>query len=152
MKNSGCVGTGRCAFVMRSDAGSKATARQEARPSDFFTSPREEGAETLLGSREMSKLQVEETRKSRTRGSEAYVTVSRQNYLVSVAGGEMKTRAYLMISGSIFGVVAVLHVLRLVNHWPFQLGPWALPLWASWFGVVVSASLCLWAFRLSGKA
>ena len=100
----------------------------------------------------MSKLQVEETRKSRTRRSEAYVTVSRQNYLVSVAGGEMKTRPYLMISGSIFGIVAVLHVLRLINHWPFQLGPWPLPVWASWFALAVSASLSVWAFRLSTKA
>jgi hypothetical protein len=64
----------------------------------------------------------------------------------------MKATLYLMTSGTIFGIVAVLHVLRLVNHWPFQLGPLALPLWASWFALVVSASLCLWAFRLSAKA
>ncbi len=36
----------------------------------------------------------------------------------------MNTRAYLVISGIIFGVVAVLHLLRLVNDWSFQLGPW----------------------------
>jgi hypothetical protein len=64
----------------------------------------------------------------------------------------MKTRLYLMISGSIFGIVAVLHLLRLMNHWPFQLGPWALPLLASWFALVVSAGLCGWAFRLSSRA
>ena len=39
----------------------------------------------------------------------------------------------MMISGTIFGLVALLHLLRAVNQWPFQLGPWFLPQWASWF-------------------
>lgn len=64
----------------------------------------------------------------------------------------MKEQFYLMISGSIFGLVALVHLLRLVNHWPFQLGPWPLPVWVSWFGAVVAACLCLWAFRLLSKA
>jgi len=64
----------------------------------------------------------------------------------------MKGRAYLLISGSIFGVVAVLHVLRLVNGWPFQVGPWVLPVALSWVGAAVAAGLCLWAFRLSSRA
>jgi uncharacterized membrane protein (DUF2068 family) len=64
----------------------------------------------------------------------------------------MKPRSYMVISGTIFGVMAVLHLLRAVNHWPFQLGLWTLPLWASWSAAVVGASLCLWAFRLLNKA
>lgn len=63
----------------------------------------------------------------------------------------MKSQLYVMISGTVFGVVALLHLLRLVNHWPFQVGPWFLPVWVSWFGAAVSAGLCLWAFRLSTK-
>jgi hypothetical protein len=45
----------------------------------------------------------------------------------------MKDRFYSLISGTVFGVVALLHLLRLANNWPFQVGPWSLPLWASWF-------------------
>jgi len=63
----------------------------------------------------------------------------------------MNGRSYLLISGSIFGVVAALHVLRLVNGWPFQVGPWILPVALSWVGAAAGAGLCLWAFRLSAR-
>ena len=63
----------------------------------------------------------------------------------------MSCRTYLWFSGTIFGVVAALHVLRLVNGWPFQVGPFILPVVLSWAGVAVAAGLCLWAFRLSAR-
>ncbi len=37
-------------------------------------------------------------------------------------------RAYLGITGAIFGVIAVLHVLRLLLDWPAQIGTWTVPL------------------------
>ena len=49
-------------------------------------------------------------------------------------------------------IVAALHVLRLINGWPFQVGPWSLPVALSWVGVAAAAGLCLWAFRLSARA
>lgn len=61
----------------------------------------------------------------------------------------MNARVYLVVSGMIFGVVALLHLVRLVNHWAFRIGPWSLPLWMSWGGTLVAAALCLWAFRLA---
>jgi len=60
-------------------------------------------------------------------------------------------RRYLLISGVIFGVVAVLHLLRVVNGWPFQVGPWAVPMCPSWLGVLVPGVLCGWAFRLARR-
>jgi hypothetical protein len=62
----------------------------------------------------------------------------------------MSARVYLVVSGVFFGVVALLHLVRLVNQWGFQLGPWLLPLWVSWPGTLVPAALSLWAFRLAG--
>ena len=64
----------------------------------------------------------------------------------------MSCRTYLYVSGTIFGVVAVFHVLRLLNGWPFQVGPLVLPVTQSWAGAAVAAGLCLWAFRLSARA
>ncbi len=64
----------------------------------------------------------------------------------------MNRRAYLVISGIIFGVVAVLHLLRVVNSWAFQLGSWWIPMWVSWLGMVVPALLCLWAFWLATRS
>ncbi len=64
----------------------------------------------------------------------------------------MSSRAYLVISGVIFGIVAVLHLLRLVNGWALELGPWSAPIWLSWLGAVVPALLCIWAFRLARQS
>lgn len=61
------------------------------------------------------------------------------------------TRLYLLISGGIFGVVALLHLLRLIAAWPVQLGPWSVPMWVSWVGLVVPAILCIWAIRLATR-
>lgn len=64
----------------------------------------------------------------------------------------MRNRPYVVVSGIIFGVVAVLHLLRVVNDWKFELGPWSLPMWFSWFGMVGPAILCAWAFRLASRS
>ena len=60
-------------------------------------------------------------------------------------------RAYLLISGVIFGLVAMLHLVRVVNGWQFEVGPWSLPMWPSWLGAVLPAVLCGWAFRLGSR-
>ena len=57
-------------------------------------------------------------------------------------------RAYLVVSGVLFGAVAVLHLLRLLYGWPAQVGAVAMPLWVSVIGLIVAAMLCLWAFAL----
>jgi hypothetical protein len=41
-------------------------------------------------------------------------------------------RAYLQISGVVFGAIALLHVARLLLGWPAQIAGWAVPLWLSW--------------------
>ncbi len=61
----------------------------------------------------------------------------------------MSPRTYLIISGVIFGTVATLHLLRVVNGWALVLGPWAAPMWISWLGTLAPAVLCVWAFRLA---
>lgn len=63
----------------------------------------------------------------------------------------MSCRTYLCFSGTIFGIVAALHVVRLINGWPFQVGPWSLPVTLSWVAVLAAAGLCVWAFRLSAR-
>jgi hypothetical protein len=63
----------------------------------------------------------------------------------------MNARAYPVISGVIFGVVAILHLIRVVNGWAFQLGPWSLPMWISWLGTIGPAVLCVWAIRLASR-
>jgi hypothetical protein len=56
--------------------------------------------------------------------------------------------SYLLISGVIFGLVALAHLARLVYHWPVQVGDWTIPVGPSWGGLVVAGILSLWAFWL----
>jgi len=63
----------------------------------------------------------------------------------------MSSRTYLVISGTVFGIVAVLHLLRVVNGWVMVLGPWSAPMWVSWLGTIGPAVLCVWAFRLATR-
>ena len=58
----------------------------------------------------------------------------------------MSTR-YIVVSGAIFGVVAVVQAARALNQWPLQVGTVEIPVWASWIAMVIAASLCAWAFR-----
>jgi hypothetical protein len=57
-------------------------------------------------------------------------------------------RAYLQISGTLFGLIALAHLLRLFRHWPVELAGNILPLWASWVGLALAGGLSIWALRL----
>ena len=54
---------------------------------------------------------------------------------------------YSVVSGLIFGIVAVLQAMRAFMHLPVHVGSFEIPVAASWVAAVVAASLCVWAFR-----
>lgn len=57
-------------------------------------------------------------------------------------------RAYLLVSGLLFGVVTLVHILRLAYGWPVQISGLAVPLDVSWIGIAIPGALCVWAFVL----
>ena len=58
---------------------------------------------------------------------------------------------YAVVSGVLFGVIAVLQAVRALYQWPVHVGSVGIPVWASWVAVVVAGSLCVWAFRSGHK-
>ncbi len=56
-------------------------------------------------------------------------------------------RAYEIVSGVVFGVVAVAHALRAARAWAIQVDAWSIPVWASWVMALAAAGLSIWAFR-----
>ncbi len=60
----------------------------------------------------------------------------------------MSRKAYFVVSGTIFGLSAVVHLARVVYQVPIHVGDRAIPVWPSWGGLVVTGVLCAWAFRL----
>jgi len=60
----------------------------------------------------------------------------------------MAQELYLIFSEVIFLLVAVFHLLRLVNHWPIVVGPRTIPFVLSYVGLPASAAYCAWAIWL----
>lgn len=63
----------------------------------------------------------------------------------------MTQKLYLRTAATIFGVIAVLHVLRLLLGWQIVIGGVTFPMWLSWIGPFVASYLSYTGFRLSSK-
>lgn len=63
----------------------------------------------------------------------------------------MSQKAFIGVSGAIFGLIALLHLARLLYGWPVQIGIVTVPTWVSWLGLLVAGSLALTAFALLRK-
>jgi hypothetical protein len=60
----------------------------------------------------------------------------------------MGNREYLAFSGTLFSLVALAHLARVINGWPIQVADWSVPMVFSYVGFVVPMLLAVWAFRL----
>jgi hypothetical protein len=57
--------------------------------------------------------------------------------------------AFVILSGIVFAVVAVVHAARLFYGWPVRIGSAAIPVWVSWLGIVGAGVLAVWAWHLA---
>ena len=55
---------------------------------------------------------------------------------------------YPLVSGIVFGIVAVLQVIRAVNGWPVHIASFDAPVWLSWIAAVITGSLSFWAVSI----
>ena len=60
----------------------------------------------------------------------------------------MSNREYLAISGTLFTLVALAHLARIINAWPIQVAEWSVSMVFSWVGFIVPLALAIWAFKL----
>lgn len=63
----------------------------------------------------------------------------------------MAKKLYLILSGFIFLLVAVFHLLRLVYHWPVVVGTTTIPYGLSYLGLPGSTAYCVWAVWLLSR-
>lgn len=61
----------------------------------------------------------------------------------------LRERTYLFVAGSIFGIVALAHLMRAFFGADLSLAGWAIPLWLSWTATVVTAYLAYMSFHLA---
>lgn len=53
---------------------------------------------------------------------------------------------YVVVSGLVFGFIALAQLVRAVNQLPAQVGSVEIPVWVSWLAVALAGSMCAWAF------
>ena len=58
----------------------------------------------------------------------------------------------LRVASVIFGIFAVGHVLRLVNHAQVMVGTHTIPMGVSWIALIIAAILCIWLWRLASRS
>ena len=61
----------------------------------------------------------------------------------------MNHKTYCVASGVLFALVAIAHLLRIVNGYSVQVDEFAVPMFVSWIGLVIPAGLAAWAFRIA---
>jgi len=60
-------------------------------------------------------------------------------------------RAYLMVTRTLFALIALFHLTRMLTHWSAVIGGWAVPFWVSALGFVVAGALSVWSAQLSRR-
>jgi hypothetical protein len=63
----------------------------------------------------------------------------------------MARKLYLIFSGFVFLMVAVFHLLRLVEHWAIVIGTTTVPYALSYVGLPASTAYCVWAIWLLSR-
>jgi hypothetical protein len=58
-------------------------------------------------------------------------------------------RRYEQISGSLFTLIAIAQLSRVLLRLPAQVGTFSIPVWFSFIAFLVTGSLAIWAFRVS---
>ena len=53
----------------------------------------------------------------------------------------MNARSYCLLAAAVFGLVALLQLLRAALGWPISINGYAVPVVASWIAVVVAGAL-----------
>jgi putative Ca2+/H+ antiporter (TMEM165/GDT1 family) len=58
-------------------------------------------------------------------------------------------RRYALLSGTLFALQALVQLARVVLQWPVSVASVDVPIWVSVIAFLITASLSIWAFRLS---
>ena len=70
--------------------------------------------------------------------------------LQSDDGEDRMSNSYAAVTVLIFAIVAIMHLVRIVNGWSVVIGSHNIPMNVSWVALVVSALLALWGVAQIG--
>ena len=58
----------------------------------------------------------------------------------------MNRKTYLTVTATLFLVVAIMHLLRIILGWQVEIGGLGIPFWVSWLGILVAGALAYFGF------
>jgi hypothetical protein len=64
----------------------------------------------------------------------------------------MRQKAFSLVVGLIFLLIAVMHVLRLALKWEVVLNGRPVPMWVSWLALVIAGFLAFEGLKLGGRS
>jgi hypothetical protein len=56
------------------------------------------------------------------------------------------SNSYAVVSALIFAIVAIIHLVRIINQWPVVIGPYSVSMNVSWEALIVAVVLAIWGF------
>ena len=60
--------------------------------------------------------------------------------------GRLDRTTYMTVTASLFLVVAIAHLLRIILGWQVEIGGLSIPFWLSWLAVLVAGALSYFGF------
>lgn len=60
----------------------------------------------------------------------------------------MGHKQYCVVSGTLFALIALAHLLRIVYGMPVQIDDYVVPMLVSWIALIIPGALAVWAFRI----
>ncbi|MDH3304789.1 MAG: hypothetical protein OEM50_03910 [Gammaproteobacteria bacterium] len=60
----------------------------------------------------------------------------------------MGHKQYCVVSGTLFALVALAHLLRIVYGMSIQVDDYVVPMLVSWVALIIPGALAVWAFRI----
>lgn len=63
----------------------------------------------------------------------------------------MEQKRYFVITGMIFTLIGILHLVRIIKDWEAQIGGFVIPMWLSWLAVILVLFLAVSGSKLARK-
>lgn len=63
----------------------------------------------------------------------------------------MNIKLFLRLVGTVFSLIALVQLLRIIYAWEVTLNGSIIPFWVSWIAIIVVGSLAFMSFRMSQR-
>ena len=110
-------------------------------------------ADRLSAAAEAKKAQLERAARARSaaespaaverRMARDAVKVARDARIDERRAGRLNRKTYMTVTATLFLVVAIMHLLRIIFGWQVEIGGLSIPFWVSWLGVLVAGALAI---------